>query len=116
MCGLSAITIPAPGGEGARACKPLHPYARLPFEETLQRRTTMSADCRHFQKDVRCRAVTLDADDSVDHPMSVGHEQLRGIERRLAIHHPLIRESLQERDEILQLLRCQVQFSDLEVD
>ena len=48
--------------------------------------------------------------------MSIGHEQLRGIERRSAIHHALIGESLEERDQIVEVLRRHVQLADLEVD
>ena len=48
--------------------------------------------------------------------MSVRHKQLRVVERRAAIQHSLIGESPEERDQIIEVLRRQIQFSDLEVD
>ena len=63
----------------------------------------MSADSGNFQDDVRGRTVAVDSGNAVDHPMSVG-SRLRAVERRFAIQHSCIGPSLEEGDQIVEVL------------
>src|SRR5262249_51483949 len=87
------------------------------LEEAGRQRTAVASDGRNLQEDVLRDAFARDARMAPLQRVAVGNEQLRVVERRALIPDARIgQRPAQKRDEIVDLLRSQIQFADLEVD